>query len=179
MPDDTLTTQPETPAAFEERQMPDIRFGIARPGQVAALTGLQQLQNLIAGDLPAPPMARTMCQWISELDDGMAEFRGEPGEAYLNPMGLVHGGWTMSLLDSALGCSVHTVLAPGETYSSLGTEVKFIRPILSTTGQVRATAHVVTRGRRTVTASGQVQDRRGRILATGTSTCFIQNPGKN
>jgi len=178
MPHDTLTTQSETPAAFEERQMPDIPFGLARPEQVMALTGLQQLQNLIAGDLPAPPMAGTMRQWISELAEGMAEFRGEPGEAYLNPMGLVHGGWTMSLLDSALGCSVQTVLAPGEAYSSLGTEVKFVRPVFPTTGQVRATAHVVTRGRRTVTASAQVQDRQGRILATGTSTCFIQKLGK-
>ena len=177
MAHDTLTKTAEMPAAFEVRQMPDIPFGIARPEQVMALTGLQQLQNLIAGELPAPPMARTMRQWISELDEGMAEFRGEPSEAYLNPMGLVHGGWTMSLLDSALGCSVQTVLAPGETYSSLGTEVKFVRPIFSTTGQVRAAAHVVTRGRRTVTATAQVDDQQGRILATGTTTCFVQKLG--
>ena len=106
------------------------------------------------------------------------EFRGDPGPEYLNPMGTVHGGWAMTLLDSALGCAVHSVMERGERYASLGTEVKFLRPILPTTGQVRCIGVLISRGRRTATSEGRIEDQRGRILATGTSTCFITPAGE-
>lgn len=166
-------TSAQTGPAFEDEPFLDIPFGTARPDQVLPLSGLEQLAALKKGALPAPTMARTMRHWISAVSPGRAEFRGEPSDAYLNPMGIVHGGWAMTLLDSALGCAVQTRLDVGETYVSLGTEVKFVRPITPKTGQVRAVAEVVTRGRRTATASAYVEDREGRILATGTTTCFI------
>lgn len=159
--------------AFEDEPFLDIPFGLAKPEQVLPLTGLEQLSALMKGALPAPTMARTLRQWISAIEPGKAEFRGDPSDAYLNPMGLVHGGWTMALLDSTLGCAVQTCLAPGQTFSSLGTEVKFVRPITPRTGQVRARATVMSHGRRTATASGLIEDRSGNVLATGTTTCFI------
>lgn len=129
---------------FNRIEMPELEFGVAPSGRLVGLAGLEQLRRIPSGDLPAPPVAHTMRQWISALERGRVEFRGEPSEEFLNPMGIIHGGWTMTLLDSALGCAVHTMLKAGETYSSLGTEVKFVRPVLTTTGQVRAVAEVVT-----------------------------------
>ena len=169
MPDDNRTT----PAAFEVAPFPELEFGRIPASKAAGMSGLDLLRAIPAGDLPAPSIARTMRQWIHAVDTGRAEFRGDPGEEYLNPMGVVHGGWTMTLLDSVLGCAVHTTLGAGEGYTSMGTEVKFIRPVLPTAGQVRAVAEVVSRGRRSATAQARVEDLSGRLLATGTTTCFI------
>ena len=165
------------PPGFSPTLMPDVPFGLARPDRVMTLSGLQAIRMIPTGELPAPPMARTMRQWIEEASEGEVEFRGDPHEDYLNPMGLIHGGWTMTLLDSVLGCAVQTVLAPGETYVSLGTEAKFLRPITLQTGQVRCRGRVSHRGRRTATAEANVEDNRGRLLATGTTTCFLDRIG--
>lgn len=154
--------------------MPELELGLVDPETAALLTGLDLMRAVAAQDLPAPPMAGTMQQWIHELEKGRAVFLGEPHARYLNPMGLVHGGWAMTLLDSALGCAVHTTLGPGDSYVSLGTEVKFVRPILADTGQVRCIGEVQSRGRSTATAAGRIEDARGRLLATGTTTCFIR-----
>ncbi len=158
---------------FAPTEMPDVPFGIAAPEQVIGLSGLEAIRAISTSDLPAPPMARTLQQWIEVADKGRSEFRGNPSEEYLNPMGLVHGGWTMALLDSAMGCAVQTILSAGEMYVSLGTEVKFLRPITAKTGQVRAIGTVIDRTRQTASAEARVEDQSGRILATGTSTCFL------
>lgn len=164
---------------FEPTVMPDVPFGIARPEQVAGLSGLETIQAIPSGQLPAPPMARTMRQWIESADRGRVEFRGDPSGEYLNPMGLVHGGWTMTLLDSVLGCAVQTILDAGETYVSLSTETKFLRPITLKTGQVRAIGRIIDRTRRTASAEARVEDSAGRILATGTTTCFLDRFERN
>ncbi len=140
----------------------------------AAPTGLAQLQRMGRGEGPAPSRLETLGFHLAEVSEGFAAFEGEPGPHFLNPMGTVHGGWAMTLLDSALGCAVHSTLKAGEVYASLGTEVKFLRPILPTTGQMRCTGTIVSRGRRTATADGRLIDASGRLYATGTSTCFIQ-----
>lgn len=160
---------------FTQSVMPEVPFGIARPELVIGLSGLEAIRAIPTGDLPAPPMAQTLQQWIEVADTGHAEFRGNPSNAYLNPMGLVHGGWTMALLDSAMGCAVQTILDQGEMYVSLGTEVKFLRPITVETGQVRAIGTVIDRTRQTALAEARVEDQSGRILATGTSTCFLRS----
>ncbi|WP_108661238.1 PaaI family thioesterase [Acuticoccus kandeliae] len=140
----------------------------------AALTGLAQLQRMARGEGPAPSMLETLGFRLAEVGEGVAVFEGEPGPHILNPMGTVHGGWAMTLLDSALGCAVHSTLKAGEIYASLGTEVKFLRPILPTTGPMRCTGTIVSRGRRTATSEGRLVDASGRLYASGTSTCFIQ-----
>lgn len=164
-----------TPAATAASlDMPEARFGVSRPQDIMALTGIEQIRGIASGALPAPPMAATLRFWIADVSDGSVEFRGEPDRSFLNPMGTVHGGWAMTILDSALACAIHTTLAPGETLASLGTEVKFTRPILPDTGQVRCVGTVVSRGRRTASSEARLTDLAGRILATGTTTCFIQ-----
>ncbi|MDJ0933483.1 PaaI family thioesterase [Breoghania sp.] len=127
--------------------MSALEYGLADPREVGALTGLELLQAFVGKRLPAPPIAGTMHQWISEVEEGSITFLGDPDPRYLNPMGLIHGGWTMALIDSSLGCAVQTTLARGESFVSLGTEVKFIRPVLVDTGQVRCRAEVQSRGK--------------------------------
>jgi len=168
---------PSAPA-FTPSLMPEVPFGLARPEEVAGMNGLDMIRAIPTGRLPAPPIARTFKQWIEHAEHGLAEFRGEPEAAYLNPMGLIHGGWTMAILDSAKGCAVQTILAPGDAYVSLGTEVKFMRPVTLKTGQVRAIGRVIDRTRQTASAEARLEDTRGRILATGTSTCFITPAAK-
>jgi uncharacterized protein (TIGR00369 family) len=111
----------------------------------------------------------------SEAEEGRAVFVGEAGEFLYNPLGVVHGGFAMTLLDSALGCAVHTTLARGERYTTLETKVNFVRPVTADTGPVRCEATVIHRGRRVATADGRlIAERTGKILAHGTTTCLIE-----
>lgn len=163
---------------FDTVPIPLFDIGPMDFSMISNRSGLEIMQGMMDGQLPAPTMAQTMTTWIHEVREGYTEFRGEPGTQHMNPLGLVHGGWAMSMLDSALGCAVHTTCAPGEGFVSMDTQVKFIRPILPTTGQVRAIAQVQTRGRKVANVEGRIEDREGKILALGTSTCFIQpHPG--
>ena len=160
---------------FDPMPFLDAEFGVASRGQLAGLSGLEQMRALLNAELPAPTMARAMNIFVARAEHGEIEFRGNPGADYLNPMGLVHGGWAMTLLDSVLGCAVHTVLEPSESYVSLTTEVKFVRPILPSSGQVRAIGVVDDRTRSAATSTGKVEDQNGRLLASGTSTCLIRS----
>jgi uncharacterized protein (TIGR00369 family) len=140
----------------------------------AELAGLDYMQALIAGRIPPPPIAVTMNFTPVEVEDGHAVFQGRPGEEHYNPIGVVHGGYASTLLDSALGCAVHTTLPVGSAYTTLTLEVKLVRPITRDTGAVRAVADVVHRGRRQQTAEAKLfAVESGKLLATGTSTCMI------
>ena len=149
---------------------PIVKYGVANPHEVAGLTGLEILQAMIEGRLPAPPMARTLTFWLTEVGDGLAVFEDEPGEAFLNPMGGVHGGWALTLIDSACGCAGMTTLPPGARYASLETKANFSRPIASDTGRVRCEGRVVSRGRQIISTDAKVLSRDGKVLAHGTST---------
>lgn len=159
---------------FQPTPIPEYNVGLADMTDVLTRSGLDLMQGILDGRTPAPSMARTMTQWIHEVGEGTVEFRGDPTADVLNPAGIVHGGWAMTLLDSALGCAVHTMLDTGEGYVSLDTSVRFVRAITAKTGQVRCIGRVQTRGRRIATAEGVIEDQQGRILATGTTSCFIQ-----
>ena len=140
----------------------------------AAMAGLDYMRALAAGELPPPPIAVVMSMGPIEVEPGAVVFEGEPGEEHYNPIGVVHGGYASTLLDSALGCAVHTTLEPGVGYTSLGLEIKFVRPITRDTGKVHARAEVVHRGRRQATAEAKlIEASTGRLLATGTTTCMI------
>jgi uncharacterized protein (TIGR00369 family) len=151
----------------------EAHYGVASPDQIAGLTGRQILEAMIARKLPAPPMAKTLAFTLVEVGEGIAVFQGDPGEALLNPMGAVHGGWALTLIDSATGCAAMTLLAAGIAYTTIETKVNFVRPILKDTGAVRAEAHVLARGRRVMSAEARVSDSRGRLLAHGASTLLV------
>jgi uncharacterized protein (TIGR00369 family) len=140
----------------------------------ADMSGLEYIRAIFEGRLPPAPIAQTMGIAGAAAEEGRVVFVGEAGEFLYNPIGVVHGGFAMTLLDSALGCAVHTTLARGERYTSLETKVNFVRPITAETGRVRCEGKVVHRGRTVATAEGRlVEERSGRLLAHGTTTCLI------
>ena len=113
----------------------------------------------------------------SEIEEGTVTFVGRPGEEHYNPIGVVHGGYAATILDSALGCAVQTTLPAGTAYTSLGLEVKYVRPVTRDTGLVNCRAEVTFRGRRQATAEAHLTAAdTGKLLASGTSTCLIMGP---
>ena len=140
----------------------------------ARMAGSEYIGAITAGEIPPPPMAVLMRMSPVAWSDGRATFEGEPGEEHFNPIGAVHGGYVATILDSAMGCAVHTTLPAGTGYTTVGLEVKFVRPITAETGRVRAEAEVIHRGRTQATAEGTVVEAAsGRLLAHGTTTCLI------
>jgi uncharacterized protein (TIGR00369 family) len=140
----------------------------------ATMTGIEYMEAIVAGKLPPPPIAVTMRMRPVELGEGRAVFEGEPGEEHYNPIGVVHGGYAATLLDSALGCAVHTTLPAGVGYTSLGLEAKYVRPITRDTGTVLCEANVLYRGRRQATAEATLTAAEsGKLLAHGSTTCMI------
>lgn len=140
----------------------------------AEMAGLDYLHAVIAGELGRPPISITMNMAPIELEEGRCVFAGQPGEEHYNPIGVVHGGYAATILDSALGCAVHTTLPAGVGYTSLGLEVKYVRPITRDTGRVLAEGVVLHRGRRQATAEARLTaEDTGKLLASGTSTLMI------
>jgi uncharacterized protein (TIGR00369 family) len=138
------------------------------------MTGMQYITAVVSGAMPPPPIAVTMRLRPVELEEGRVVFEGEPGEEHYNPIGVVHGGYAATLLDSALGCAVHTTLPAGVGYTSLGLEAKFVRPITRDTGRVLCTATVLYRGRKQASAEAQlIAAGSGKLLAHGMATCMI------
>jgi uncharacterized protein (TIGR00369 family) len=152
------------------------RVGIATREEIAGLTGLQMLQAMIEGRLPSAPIGATMGFRLIEVALGRAVFEGEPGPHLLNPLGGVHGGVALTLIDSAAGCAVHSELGPGIGYTTVETKVNFTRPIGPDDGAVRCEGRVVTRGRQIATAEARLLSAEGRILAHGTSTLIVLPP---
>jgi uncharacterized protein (TIGR00369 family) len=141
------------------------------------MSGLDYIRAVFEGRLPPPPIAATMDFTGAEAEEGRAVFVGEPGEYLYNPIGVVHGGFAMTLLDSAMGCAIHTTLGVGEGYTSLETSVNFVRPITSETGPVRCEGKVLHRGGRVATAEGRLTSQKtGKLLAHGTTTCLVMRP---
>jgi uncharacterized protein (TIGR00369 family) len=147
---------------------------VATAAAGAEMSGLDYMRALVAGELPAPPIAVVMNMGPIELEEGRVVFAGEPGEEHYNPIGIVHGGYAATILDSVLGCAVHTTLPVGVGYTSLGLEVKYLRPISRDTGRVLCEGTVTYRGRKQATAEARLTAAdSGKLLATGTSTLMI------
>ena len=159
--------------------MNHIAYGVATSAQIAGMTGKQILQAMIDGRLPAPPIAQTLSFRLVEVGDGFAAFEGESGAHLLNPLGGVHGGWALTLIDSAAGCAGQTLLPAGSSYATVETKANFSRPISSDTGPVRAEGRVVGKGRTIISAEGKIVDSRGRLLAHGTSTLMVFRPDES
>lgn len=137
------------------------------------MAGKEFLAALIRGELPSPPMARTLGFEIVEIGDGTAVFTVVPSEIHYNPIGVVHGGLLATLLDSAMGCAVQTTLPEGTGYTTLELKVNFVRAATATTGLLRCEAKVLHRGRRSATAEGRVVDAAGKLYAHATTTCLM------
>jgi len=158
--------------------MTDFKYGLATPAEVAGKTGREILQAIIDGELPQPPIAETMSFWITEVGDGFAVFEGEPGRHLLNPMGGVHGGWALTLIDSATGCAGLSLLPAGSGFATIETKGNLARPITKDSGRVRAEGRVVVRGRQIISTEARVLSRDGMVLAHGTSTLMVVGGGR-
>ena len=132
---------------------------------------------VINGELPPPPMAQLMDIRLVDVEKGKAVFRGTPQEFHYNPLGSVHGGYGATLLDSAMGCAVHSVLEAGDTYTTLEFKINFLRALTHETGEVRGIGTIVHAGRTTAIAEGKVEDASGKLYAFATTTCQINRAG--
>jgi uncharacterized protein (TIGR00369 family) len=138
----------------------------------AGLNGLEQLRALIAGGR-RPPMAETLDFNLVEIDAGRAVFEGAPGLKTYNPIGVVHGGYAATLLDSACGCAVHSMLSATQRYTTVELKVAFHKPLTDGIGTVRAEGKVLSFGRRVAFAEGRLTDASGRLCASATSTLLV------
>lgn len=147
--------------------------GLLSIEKVRALAGIDLFKGLCDGSLPMAPMFQAMGFHITDVSVGSLAFTYEPTPRHYNPLGTVHGGIAAALLDSAMGCSIHTMLKPGLGYTTLEIKVNYVRPMTEKTGPVRALGRVISMGSRIATSEGRVTDTSGKLLAHGTTTCMI------
>lgn len=153
--------------------MNEIAYGVVPVETLLKQDGLTFLRGLRDGKFPAPPIAKTLGFTLAEVDNGRAVFTGEPQARHYNPIGTVHGGFAMTLLDSALACAIHSTLGKGESYTTLEIKVNLVRPLTKETGPVRAEGRIVHRGRTLGTSEGDIKDADGKLYAHATTTCMI------
>ena len=140
------------------------------------LSGLDYLKAMQAGEIPSPPIAMLMGLWLSETDEGRVVFAAEPAEYHYNPIGTVHGGFAATLIDSALGCAVQSMLPMGTGYTTLELKVNYVRSLTSKTGTVYCEGKIIHLGGRVATAEARLTDAAGKLYAHGTTTCIIFKP---
>jgi uncharacterized protein (TIGR00369 family) len=173
---------PEAVRAQWEQQLKEVQDritagggkpGLARLEQVAGKSGLEVMQAILSGELPFAHIAETLDFSLVEVGPGRAVFQGTPQFKHYNPLGTVHGGWYATLLDSALGCAVHTALPPGLGYTTAELSVNIVRAASADTGPLRATGSVIHCGRQLATAEGRITGPDGKLYAHATTTCLV------
>ena len=137
------------------------------------MAGIEFLRAIRDRKLPAPPIARLLGFDLVEVEPGHAVFEVTPGEQHYNPIGVVHGGLAMTLLDSAMGCSVQSKMPAGGGYTTLEAKTNLVRAITGETGRLRAIGKLVHLGKRVATAEGRLEDTAGKLYAHATTTCLI------
>jgi uncharacterized protein (TIGR00369 family) len=141
------------------------------------MSGMEFLQAILAGELPAPPVGRLIGQRPYSVEPGRVVFELSPGEQHYNPIGAVHGGIITTVLDSAMGCAVHSTLPAGVGYTTLELKVNFVRAVTEQLGALRCEGKIINSGKRVVTVEATLTDLAGKLYAHATSTCLILNPG--
>jgi uncharacterized protein (TIGR00369 family) len=142
-------------------------------GLIGQRSGLEMMQALASGELPAPPIMDLIDVAGIEAVEGSVTVHLDPQEFHYNPLGSMHGGVISTLLDTAAACSVHTTLPVGVGYTSLDLNVKFLRPVTIASGRLTCTGSVLQRGRRTALAEARLTDAKGRLVAQAMSSCMI------
>lgn len=148
-------------------------YGVIDPALARTMSGVDFLRGWIEGRFPAPPIGKFMNGGLVEAETGRVVFEGTPGADHYNPLGGVHGGYAATLLDSCMGCAVHSALAAGQGYTTLELKVNYVRPMSDRTGLVRAEGRLIHLGGRVATADGRVLDAAGKLLAHGSTTCLV------
>ena len=159
--------------AIAQRMKSGAGPGLANPADIAGLTGLQQMQAMLDGTLPYAHIAHTLDFSLVEVSEGRAVFQGQPQLKHYNPLGSVHGGWYATLLDSALGCAVHTTLPLGRGYTTAELGVNIVRAASHKSGPLRAIGTVLHAGRQLATAEARIVGADGKLYAHATTTCLV------
>ena len=147
--------------------------GVARSEQIHGKTGMQMLEAIFSGELPRPPIGDTLDFLPIRVEPGLAVFQGRPRSRHYNPLGTVHGGWFATLLDSAVGCAVHSTLPAGKAYTTLELKLNIVRALTDAVPVVRAEGKVIHSGRQVATAEGRLVGPDGKLYAHATTTCLI------
>lgn len=146
---------------------------VAAPAQLSGKSGMEVFEAIFAGELPPPPMGETLDFLPIRITFGEAIFQGTPQPRHYNPMGTVHGGWFAALLDSAVGCAIHSTLPAGKRYTTLELKLNMVRAISAATPLIRATGKILHAGRQIATAEGSIIGPDGKMHAHATTTCMI------
>ena len=141
-----------------------------------ALPGREFLQAIIDGRLPPPPIANLIGARLVSVDAGEAVFRCAPDESTYNPIGMVHGGLLCTLLDSAAGCAVHTLLPAGAGYGTIEIKVSFLEPLHANVGEIEIHGHALRVGRRVAFAEAHARDTHGRLVGHATTSIAVTHP---
>lgn len=147
--------------------------GSASQQELTCRSGMEVFEAIFAGELPPAPIGDTLDFIPIHMEPGIAVFQGKPQRRHYNPLGTVHGGWFATLLDSAVGCAVHTMLPAGKGYTTLELKVNMVRPLTDAVPLVRAEGKVIHAGRQVATAEGKIVGPDGKLYAHATTTCLI------
>jgi uncharacterized protein (TIGR00369 family) len=146
---------------------------VASKEQIANRSGIEMMRAMLAGELPYPSISQTLDFSLISVSEGEATFQGTPSDKHLNPMGTVHGGWYATLLDSAVGCAVHTMMPAGRAYTTAELSINLVRAASPSSGPLRAIGKVLHCGRQLATAEGRIVDAAGKLYAHATTTCLV------
>ena len=150
-----------------------LHYGVAPIEAIKSYDGIGFLKAIIAGEQPHPPICAELDFHLIEAEPGRAAFEGVPKYELYNPINIVHGGWAATLLDSAMGCAIFSLLTKGESWTTLELKVNYVRAITKDTGAMRAQGRIIHRGRQVATSEGDLRDQAGTLYAHATTTCMI------
>jgi uncharacterized protein (TIGR00369 family) len=156
-----------------QRNMSDTEARAIPLDALRDMAGLEVMRGMAAGRLPRPPIGTLMNMHTMEVEPGIVTFEALPEFKHYNPIGSVHGGFAATLLDSCMGCAIHSSLAAGIGYTTVDLAIKYIKAMTDKTGPVFARGEVITSGKRVATAQGWLRDASGALIATGTTTCLV------
>src|ERR1700688_4887045 len=158
---------------MDDATAPKIEYGVTPTEVAAAMAGIDFVRAIFDGKLPAPPIMQSIEPFDSTAEPGVVVMHSTPGFRHYNPIGSVHGGYAATLLDSAMGLAIHTMLPPGTGYTTLEFKVSFIKGMTRDTGPVRSEGRILNVGCRAATAEARITDAKGRLLAHATTTCLV------
>lgn len=142
-------------------------------GEVFGRSGMEVFEAIFSGELPPPPINDTVNILAIHIEAGASIFQGRPHKRLYNPLGTVHGGWFATLLDSAVGCAVHSTLPAGKGFTTLELKVNMLHALSDRVPLVRAEGKLIHAGRQTAVAEGRIVGPDGKIYAHATTTCLI------
>jgi uncharacterized protein (TIGR00369 family) len=158
---------------MDDKSAPAVEYGVTPTQLMTSMAGIDFVRAIFAGKLPAPPIMENIGPFDSAVEPGVVTMKSVPGFRRYNPIGSVHGGYAATLLDSAMGLAVHSMLPAGSGYTTLEFKVSFIRGMTKDIGVVRTEGRILNVGRRAATAEARITDCKDRLLAHATTTCLI------